>query len=338
MAKAKEIVGLDCGASARDGIRLVLLSRLEEMCSYRAAALDWSDVEGVHDMRVASRRLRSALRDFLPYLRQRKLRHSKNDLKFIADALGSVRDEDVAIVALEKLAAAAPAEVSAGVEQFANERRRKREGARSELVEAIADEELARLAAGFKDALERALKISRRRKGEDNEQSAESLSLRQAGREIISARLRELQELSASLYRPFKAKPLHRMRIAAKRLRYAIELFDSCWSATLTSFAKEIASLQTSLGELHDCDMWIEELSEALRDTEVESEGEEQTQKRSAAIWLLAHFVKERALHFADALARWHEWEATGFQADLIRSLEDDSTLAPGSARGLPMA
>src|SRR3712207_5223848 len=98
MAKAREIEGLDCGGAAGDGVRLVLRTRLEEMCGWRAAALDWGDPEGVHDMRVASRRLRSALRDFSPYLRRRQFRRARGDLKNLAAALGLVRDEDVAIM------------------------------------------------------------------------------------------------------------------------------------------------------------------------------------------------------------------------------------------------
>ena len=54
-------------------------------------------------MRVASRRLRSALRDFLPYLRKRGLSSVQKRLRNIADALGEVRDHDVAIMALEEL-------------------------------------------------------------------------------------------------------------------------------------------------------------------------------------------------------------------------------------------
>src|ERR1044071_3631071 len=103
MAKAKEIVGLDCRASASSCVLLVLRTRLDEMSEFRAAALDWSDPEGVHDMRVASRRLRSALRDFKPYLRMKKMRRAADYLKAVADALGAVRDHDVAIIALEEL-------------------------------------------------------------------------------------------------------------------------------------------------------------------------------------------------------------------------------------------
>jgi CHAD domain-containing protein len=320
MAKAKEIEGLDCEASASAGVRLVLRSRLEEMCAFRAAALAFDDPEGVHDMRVASRRLRSLVKDFSPSLRQRKLRYLKEDLKRVADALGAVRDEDVALMALEKLSMTAPPEVSAGFEQFANRRRRERDLARAELGEALTEEAIKEFQAEFNAALEYGLKPSRRRKG-DERKAAHSLSFSQTGRDIILGLLRELQTLSASLYRPLKTKPLHRMRLAAKRLRYALELFSACWGGQLNSFAKEIARLQTSLGELHDCDEWIAVIGAALSDGGEEIEGEQAARDRSAAVWLLDYFVRERAGHFRAALARWHEWETTGFQKRLVDTL-----------------
>lgn len=347
MAKAKEISGLDYGAAVGDGIQLILRSRFAEMRAYRDAALDWSDIEGVHDMRVASRRLRSALKDFMPYLPKRKLRRFTKNLKGVADALGVVRDQDVAITALAELAAKAPREVSAGIEQLADERRLKRDLARSELRQVIADDALGKLEGEFDSALEHRLKDSRKRKAKDDDRKAlERVSCRHAGREVIAARLRELLDLSQSLYRPHKTKPLHEMRIVAKRLRYAIELFAPCWAEPLASFAKEIAKLQTSLGELHDCDVWIVEIGAMLRKTEhggggagalddgkmgdASSAGEiaaddTQAQKRSAAVWLLDYFVAERAHHFRDALARWHEWELTGFHARLAALINNQT-------------
>lgn len=323
MAKAKDIEGLDYGAGAGDGIRLILRSRFEEMRSFRDAALDWSDIEGVHDMRVASRRLRSALRDFMPYLRERKFRRSNKAVKSIADALGAVRDEDVAIVALEQLASEAPSAVSAGIENIADERRQKRDIARAELEQAITDEALAKLEKEFNAALENGLKVPRKRKAVgDNRKPAEGLSCREAGREVITERFRELRDLSASLYRPNKTRPLHEMRIAAKRLRYALELFAPCWDEQLASFAKEIAKMQTSLGELHDCDVWIAEIGAMLRDTS--SDKAQQARNRSAAIWLLDYFIEKRTQHFRDALARWHEWEEDDFHTRLIALLQHE--------------
>src|SRR5215210_685996 len=147
MVKAKEIEGLHCDGSAAGEIRLVLGTRLAEMCGQRVSALEWTDPEGVHDMRVASRRLRSALRDFNPYLRKRKLASAAVELKSIADALGLVRDEDVAIMALEELQREAPEEVAAGIAELVRERRAHQGRARATLVYAITEEKLAELQA-----------------------------------------------------------------------------------------------------------------------------------------------------------------------------------------------
>jgi CHAD domain-containing protein len=342
MAKAKEIVGLDCEASAASGIRLVLTARLKEMCEFREAALDWSKIKGVHDMRVASRRLRSALRDFSPYLRGRKLQRAANRLKKLADALGAVRDQDVAIKALEELMEDAPANVSAGLEWFAGKRRREREKARQKLTNAIEEDALVKLQAEFDAALEDGIKAPRKRKIKSVGTESDSVvSFRQAGREIIERSFQELEDLSASLNRPFKSKPLHQMRIAAKRTRYAIELFASCWGERLLTFAEEIAEMQTSLGELHDCDVWIEELGAVLReqrqadDDDSSQAGEtqqealvddKQGQRRRAAVWLMRRFVESRGKNFGDALARWHDWETSDFHERLSRILRSEQT------------
>lgn len=326
MAKAKEIEGLNCNASAGGDVRLVLCARLDEMCALRASALDWSDLEGVHDMRVASRRLRSALRDFKPYLRQRKLRSAADELKSVADALGAVRDQDVAIMALEQLQEEAPAEIKAGIAALTDERRREREAARAAIVEAIAEEKLAQLQTDFAAALEGATKPRGHR--QKKKKSAAGLSFRDVGREIILARLAELRELNACLYQPFATDALHRMRIAAKRLRYAMELFAVCWGNTLTEHAAEVAELQTSLGELHDCDVWIEGFGQMLREPQAQGdednlqENENDAQQRRAAVWLLRHFAKARMKHFGNALARWSGWESSDFFTRLTANLE----------------
>src|SRR5215468_5391150 len=120
MAKGKSITGLDCSASAEEMIRLVLSAQVKTMCKLRDKALEWRDPEGVHQMRVISRRLRSAISDFRPFLRGNKLPQAK--LRVIADALGAVRDEDVALVALEVLQAKANPEAAEGIALIVEER------------------------------------------------------------------------------------------------------------------------------------------------------------------------------------------------------------------------
>lgn len=292
MAKAKEIEGLDCSAKVGDGIKLVLLTRFDEMCVLREAALDFSDIEGVHDMRVASRRLRSAMRDFLPFMEKRTLKKVRDDLKKIADALGEVRDQDVSIVALEALKVETEQEeTKLEVETFINERNMLLDKARVGLIETITFDALTKLKNDFNQALE-----------ESEKEEVQKINFREAGKEIINTRLAEFLKLSRSLYTPFDIKRLHKLRIAAKRLRYAIELFAVCFGEEIKSFADEISGMQDSLGELHDCDVWIEELGKRLTKADKEID-------RRADVELLSHFAKTRTKHYRDALERWNKWQ-----------------------------
>lgn len=337
--KAADIEGLDCGASALEGAKAVLRARFEEMCAFREKALDFSDIKGVHDMRVASRRLRSALRDFLPLFPNRVPRKR---LKRIAAALGDVRDEDVALKVLDELRAKAEGAVIAGIEQLIDERRWRRERARARLEEAIKEPELAELREKFASALQWTLKDSDNQHSESRQGRIKMINFRQAGIKIILLRHAELQQLGESLYRPFEMKPLHRLRIRAKRLRYAIELFAKCGSECFMEFAREVAGLQKSLGELHDCDVWIEDLGVRLCRPDERSSNDDssaQTPVRAAGIWLLQHFVKERTKHFRDALTRWQQWETTNFSMRLSTCLETASaTLEPETSEGADSA
>jgi CHAD domain-containing protein len=207
-----------------------------------------------------------------------------------------------------------------------DERRARQAAARAALVGALTEERLAGLQADFAGALERAIEPRRHRR--KKRMSAAELSFREMGREIILARLEELRELSTALSRPFKTVPLHEMRIAAKRLRYAMELFAACYNEELTEHAGEVAELQTSLGELHDGDVWLEGLGQMLRDFKQREKrfGSSvvgtSVQKQRAVVWLLRHFAKARMKHFGSALACWHEWETGGSFAHLIESID----------------
>lgn len=328
MATAEELKGADCEAVALEGVRAVLRVRLSEMCDLRAAALEWDDIEGVHRMRVASRRLRSALRDFGDLLGDDAIPQRR--LKEIADALGDVRDEDVAIAALEKVRKKAGGDVAEGIGQLISERDAVRASAREKLEAVIAEAPLSEFREKFLARLKRVgAGGQRKNKGKRARGAKKNASFSQVGRAVIESRLKELREFSNSLHHPFDVEPLHEMRIAAKRLRYALELFAQCWGGRLTSCSREVAELQTSLGELRDCDLWVEDLGARLdrHREEPEDAGEDaaDSRVRLAAIWLLNHFTKERSKHFRRALARWHKWETGGFFVRMTEALEGDA-------------
>lgn len=351
MAKAKRIENLDCEQSVTVGARLILRVRCAEMLELRDAALDWSDIEGVHNMRVASRRLRGALQDFLPYLpRAGELKRSRRELRVLAGALGAVRDEDVAIEALRSLqkerAKDGATDTAFGIELFVQSREAAREESRRALAEMIEPPRLTALQDDFNERLERAT--------ETRGAQADAMSLAATGAEIVLGRYDELRRLSRSLYRPFAVEPLHELRIAAKRLRYAIELFAGCVDGqAVDGFADRVGELQSALGGVHDCDVWIEEFGELLfaqskRETkragtkstggDIKSAvelatderetgsgfdtGSARETRRRAAVWLLGHFTKERTRQYRRALELWQAWRDEDFAVNLAAQFD----------------
>lgn len=315
MAKPKQIPGIDCDGVATDAIRVVLCTRFSEMCAQREKALDWSDPEGVHDMRVSSRRLRGALRDFMPYLRKRKLSNVLEQVKDLADALGAVRDQDVAIAGLQKLGAGAPIGPAAIVDQLVISRESLRKQGRRDLQRALQRTRLRQLQKDFVAAIEAATATKAGKS--ENAIAPAAVSYRKVARRIIIERLEEVEKLSKGLYQPLKMKPLHQMRISAKRFRYALELFEPCWNSDLSGFAKRVAALQTSLGELHDADIWMDTFGKHLDHIE-----KQPREHRAAGLWLLNHFVRLHSKHLRSTLAKWSDWETKDISSQLKDAID----------------
>lgn len=301
MAKAKKIRGLDCGATVVEGVRLVFVTRFNELLEWRKEALNWSDPEGVHSMRVASRRLRSVMRDFLPFLPKRSFPAVLKRFKNIADALGEVRDQDVGLQALEQIGKKVPAEHVAAFQQFVTKRKELREQQRRHLKALLAKSELKSLQADFAAAIEEATTVAERKRKRFGPSTFATVS-----QEIIGDRLKEFEKRSNGLFKPLDVTALHDLRIATKRLRYAIELLAPCVDRSISAHAKRAAKLQAALGDLHDCDSWILILGDEI----VPARKEKATEKVAALTWLMNHFAKSRTKYLQSVFARWREWEA----------------------------
>lgn len=317
LIRTEQASGIDCDGLLLPGLRLALTTRFEEMLALRDAALDWSNPKGVHKMRVASRRLRGALRDFASYIGKRRISSSLKRIRDLAKALGQVRDYDVAVLTLQRLAAKAPVKLTAGVCLLGESREALRRGARADLERILSRDFLAELKKEFQVTLEHSPKLLRAARTTKPKGGLVQPSYRTIARSIILTRLEELEKLSTNLYHPHKSKPLHEMRIGAKHLRYALQLFEPCWGPSLTIFGKKLAELQTSLGELHDCDVWIEDLAERASD----GVSDFAVDHRATVVWLLSHFIKRRSKHLCDALLQWQQWEASGLSARLRESI-----------------
>jgi len=82
-------------------------------------------------------------------------------------------------------------------------------------------------------------------------------SLRRNSARIIRSRLEELHLFAAEALDPSAAADQHGMRIAAKRLRYVLEIVEICFGPEARAARRAAKELQGVLGEIHDCDVML---------------------------------------------------------------------------------
>jgi CHAD domain-containing protein len=75
--------------------------------------------------------------------------------------------------------------------------------------------------------------------------------------QIVATRLDELRGFVDSALAPGASEAQHEMRIAAKRLRYVLELFGPCLGEGAEQARQAAKQLQSVLGDLHDCDLML---------------------------------------------------------------------------------
>ena len=145
MAKAKPIPELSADAPYAEAAAKVISVRGAELAEQAQGVLDTGDIERVHDMRVATRRLRAALEIFEPCFPAKAYAQALAEVKRLADALGERRDRDVAIVALhgfnDQIAAPDRRGVTSLIEQFRSEQQEANDG----LAPLVSDESLKSL-------------------------------------------------------------------------------------------------------------------------------------------------------------------------------------------------
>jgi CHAD domain-containing protein len=145
VARAREVPDFDCEEPfARAAARVVEL-RAAEVFEHADGVLDIAEIERVHDMRVATRRLRAALEVFEPCFPAKRYRKTLKRVKALADALGERRDSDVAIKFLEGFEGEAPEADRAAVTALIDRLRGEQRQANDALVPYVASGRLRKL-------------------------------------------------------------------------------------------------------------------------------------------------------------------------------------------------
>lgn len=199
-----------------------------------------TDPEGVHQARVATRRFRSSLRTFRPLLEEGWTVHLRDRAKWLADRLGAVRDLDVMLARLRADAERLGDPEGQGAEWLLERLGGERKAARDALLSAMREEAYVRLLDDLLAAANSPMVL-------DGGQPAADALLPRVAR--TWRRLRD--EVRQAGSEP-SDEQLHRVRIRAKRCRYAAEAVAPVVGRPAARFAAAAEAIQEILGDQHD--------------------------------------------------------------------------------------
>ena len=215
------------------------------MIAQEPRAWEGLDPEGVHKMRVATRRLRSALRAFKKVL-PASIRSFNGEFKWLAAALGGVRDLDVARGNLPHFLSEIPSEDAAHLDDYQQYLADRWREERRHLLAGMASRRYGRLKAGFAQRLERG--PSARVHGDPWVRSRSARPPNCSSVKRYRGVLRRGREITSAS----SDESLHALRIRCKRLRYLLEFFRPAYGELLKAETTRLKELQDVLGEFQD--------------------------------------------------------------------------------------
>ncbi len=134
---AKSAYDIAPGATFNEAAQTSLRQQLDEMMSHLEGTRQGNDIEALHDMRVASRRLRAALSVFAAAFPPKPFTAIEKEVAKTTDALGEVRDGDVQIEFMQAAIDAAPESEKVGLQAFTDHLERERNRERVLLVKEL---------------------------------------------------------------------------------------------------------------------------------------------------------------------------------------------------------
>jgi CHAD domain-containing protein len=258
------------------------------------------DSEELHDMRVASRRLRAALSLFADVLPESVLQ-VREELRWVGETLGSVRDLDVQVEQLDEWLGAVPEADREALAELRSLLVRQRSAARAAMLEALDSRRYEAFAGRFG----RVLRARPQRRADPG-----SAPARAVAPDLIERRFRSVRKAAGAIGPESPPADYHRLRIRGKRLRYALEFLGDLYPGHTQPLIRRLVALQDLLGEHQDAEVAIARLRGLVR------EGDELRPETVFAMGAIAERYRQRAAalraEFPAARARvtGRQWKA----------------------------
>lgn len=203
------------------------------------------DIEALHDMRVATRRLRAAMSAFGPFLPPRTAGY-RMQFGWIAAALGEVRDLDVQIERMAEWRADVSESQAASLDAVERLFVQRRHAARRRLLFALNSRRYDSLVERFAAFLKR---------GPARSFAPGQVALLSVAPDLVERRYKKVRQMGDRVKPISPPGSYHLLRIEAKKLRYALEFVGGVYGKQATDFSGRVTALQDVLGLHQDADV-----------------------------------------------------------------------------------
>ena len=234
------------------------------MISHEKGTIKGEKIEELHEMRVAVRKMRAATKVFEPYLDSKQLEPYLKELRKTLGSLGEVRDLDVFREKAEEYLKTLPSRHDHDLDSLFAVLTEEQEKARKDMLDYLDSEKYQAFKREFSSVLASPeilmLPVTNRK------HEALPHRIREILPSVLYARLADINAYSEWVEGPYlPVERLHRLRIAAKGMRYTLEFFESILGEGAKSLIKELKIFQDQLGNLHDTVIAIDLLESYLR-------------------------------------------------------------------------
>jgi triphosphatase len=227
---------VDASLSAGEVAFAILRRHFAVMLAHEPGVRLGDDPEELHDMRVATRRLRATLKLYADALPRRAEQYER-DLRFVANALGEVRDLDVH---LERFAEEESKNGEEGLEEVVALLAERRTEARRRMLETLDSHRFERLVSNFTGTLRRGRSPS------------PAMSILEAAPVLVRRRYKKVRKDMEALTEDSLPEDFHDLRKKGKRLRYALEPLQEIYGKPAENMVKILKLIQDDLGDHQD--------------------------------------------------------------------------------------
>jgi putative phosphoesterase len=294
-----------------------LLSLLDAFESQISGVVKSDDIEYVHKMRVASRRIRATLPLFKFCYPRKKYRTWLREIKKVTRLLAEARDLDVQTAYIQQYTAkleSGPEKSSLMLLLARNNRRRAsiQPSVVNGLDELRASKALPDLSNFCKSLI-----------SESSGSAFDASMVAEKAHLHISQRIADFTAMEPYVYLENETLNHHKMRIFAKKLRYTLESFAPLFENNLSAEIKMMKAFQDVLGEMHDRDVWADYIQKFTAEAKPPRKAKRQTASSAggrALLNFLNYIKKERKEYYSQLVQLWEENKKTDFFGHLQKT------------------